>query len=322
MAGARVVGPSGPSPRGRRPTLVLAGLAAVASLGTSACATTAGPPPPDAAASPTPSIAATFTTAAPSAPSGSSPRDGAATPDAPSIAPDGSTASGSPSGPSPATSEGGGRLACSGVGPSFTVEALAGPRIRPDELPGTEAGRALAAEFDEDGVDGELAAFAPDAFVVLSQDDDMMTYGGTQQDEVVSWFELERRDGEWKLIGWGGCRPTRVRTDLQAASWQVVGTDRGGRVLELEVEGGECVDDREETRTRIVDVVVEEAADEVSVVVWVEQPPPPDGAPCAGVGVTVPASITLDDPLGSRPLVDGGTVPSTLVCHDGAEVGC
>lgn len=294
---------------------MVAGLVVLGFLGTSACATTGQAPN---AASSVPPNAATPTTTSPtssSAPSG-------AGPDAsPSTSVDESTApvsEGAP-GPSPTTVSEDSTLACAGVGPSFPVDALAGPRIDRDDLAATAAGTALAAHFAEDDADGELAAFAPDAFVVLSSNDDAAVFGGTDKGEVVSSFELERRDGEWKLIGWGGCRPNRVRADLQAATWQVVGTDQGGRVLQLEVEGGECVDDREETRTRIVDVDVEETPGEVVVVVWAEQPPPPDGDLCAGLGVVVPWTVTLAEPLGARTLVDGGTVPPTTGCRQ--EVG-
>lgn len=206
------------------------------------------------------------------------------------------------------------RLACNGTGPSFPAEALDRSPLDKADLQRLPFGAAMVEDFASGEAAVEASQFqAAEAFVVLDEDQSHALVGGVESGHVVSSFELERMEGEWRLRGWGGCRPTAVDGDRRAAAWSVVRVGANGRSLELEVEGGECVGAESETRTQIVQIDVRETQDQVAVTVWVVEPPPPGGA-CAGVGLALPLSVQLEDDLGARSLVDAGEVPPHPKC--------
>lgn len=69
---------------------------------------------------------------------------------------------------------------------------------------------------------------------------------------------------------------------------------------------GFCIDiDGEELGLESLErVEVEERGDEVVIATWVGEPATPRPTECAGVGVDLPAEVRLEEPLGSRRLVD------------------
>jgi len=129
---------------------------------------------------------------------------------------------------------------------------------------------------------------------------------GYQDDLPVTFFKL---DGD-RVSGWGGCQPNLVSGNLIAYRWQPAQPIQpDSLIVPIQVEGGGCVTDNEtEVITEVQSIDVVESADRVEITVWVHERLV---AGCAGVGVMIDATAELAEPLGSRTLVDAGTIPPT-----------
>ena len=202
-----------------------------------------------------------------------------------------------------------GDVACS---VRFSSSFLNGPELSRDEFAETEVGAEMEAFF----VDGPGAPEGgqyqrAEGFSIVS-DSVVLGYVGLLPD---SFFAIE--GGE--LTGWGSCNLNRVSDDLVAGRWEPAGpVDIRARIISLRVEGGACVtDDGQEILTEVVDVDVEETESEVTVTVWTRDEPF-DGL-CAGVGVMLDTHVELSAPVGDRSLLDGGTVPPSVVDFEASD---
>lgn len=215
------------------------------------------------------------------------------------------------------------RLACNGAGQTFPEAAIDGPVLDADDLANIPAGAAMVDAFTTGDAAVEDDAFdGAEGFVVLVDEADLVLFGGLESGEVASDYRVELVDDAWSLREWGGCTPTLVSApDSRAARWNVAGIGDDGRRIEIAIEGGECVNEPGATRTRIASIDVVESDGRVEVVVWVQEPRPTADL-CEGVGIELPGTVELDEPLGSRALVDGGSTPATTLCNGSGVPSC
>lgn len=202
------------------------------------------------------------------------------------------------------TSGNGEEVACSVVGTiRFPTSYLQGAEYDRAEFAATETGGVLESFFI--GGEGE-----PENQQYLGSDGFSVVSGslviGYQDDLPITYFKLDRE----RVSGWGGCQPTLVSGNLVAYRWQPAQPiEPDSSIVPIQVEGGGCVTGNEtEVITEVQSVDVVESADRVEIIVWVRERPV---AACAGVGVMIDAKADLTEPLGSRALVDAGTIPPT-----------
>lgn len=204
-------------------------------------------------------------------------------------------------------------LSCNGGEPVFPRAAIEEGRLSLDELEQRDPGAAMVEFFTSgEGADQlhDLNDF--DSFALLSESEREVFVGEFRDGRLDSYVSLEARSGEWEVRTFGDCvaRLTGQQGRAHATRWELADVSEGGRQLQLQAEGGMC-DDQPETKTRLVDVQVEETPDAVLISVWVHHPD--SSQPCDGVGISVPATARLEEPLGQRELLDGGVEPPTHV---------
>ncbi len=204
--------------------------------------------------------------------------------------------------PAPITVPDGFQLACSpDTAVRFPATFVPGPRFTAAEFTvTTEQGRALA-EFFRNGDDISLYREA-EGFSVVS-DTLVLAY----RDRVPSAFFLLEGD---RILEWGPCRPSLVDEVKFSVRWRPVdplGPDVS--TFRIEVDTSRCITpDGENVPAEVTSVEVTEGRDAVTVVVWSEEPPRGSCVPLRGAATTI---VRLDEPLGDRVLLDGGTVPPT-----------
>lgn len=200
-----------------------------------------------------------------------------------------------------------GEVACSVAGATrFSSSFLNGPEMSREEFGATPVGAAMEEFF----VDGPGAPEGgqyerAEGFSIVS-DALVLGYNGLIPD---SFFAIEGGG----VTGWGGCSPNLVSDDLIAARWGPAGPiDTGERTISLRVEGGACVtDEGQDNLTEVVSVDLEETASQVTVTAWIRNKA--FAGFCAGVGIMLDSDVELSSPLGDRLLLDGGTIPPTVV---------
>lgn len=147
--------------------------------------------------------------------------------------------------------------------------------------------------------------------IALRTDDELVLFGQAADGHFAD-VRFDRRDGAWSPSGWGGCRilidapglgPARVAVD-PARPIDPADTELGLLINELACASGEAPTGRE-----VVPVVVETAT---TVTVTALVAPVAGGAECPS-NPWHPITITLDEPLGDRQLLDGQTSPAEPV---------
>lgn len=138
-------------------------------------------------------------------------------------------------------------------------------------------------------------------------DSDLVLFGQQPTgDTVVAQFD--DRDGAWTPTGWGGCRiqveapglgPALVSSNPDALP-SADDTELNLFITEQNCASGMPPNDRE------VVVLVTETAEAVTIIALVA--PVEGGAECPG-NPLFPISVTLDEPLGERVLIDGHQFP-------------
>jgi len=198
------------------------------------------------------------------------------------------------------------REAACGRDVRFPQSFLEGPDQSRERFAATALGRVLDDFFmagpgvDENDAYRDAEGFSPVSGSVAL---------GYRNGSPASFFIVS--DG--RVVGWGGCSPFLVEGDLESTRWHLRGSvDPAATTLALEVVGGACVGAAgSEIITEIVRVDVTETDTTVEIVVWTRETP--FVGTCAGIGMLLPVAATLASPLGDRGLIDGGTVPPTLI---------
>jgi len=198
----------------------------------------------------------------------------------------------------------------------FPLSVLTGPPPNAEDAD-TPAAAALR-EFLSDPGEGFEASV--DGWRLLFEDEDQATF--VQVDPTIDLLQpvsdrtspgvdvrLERQDGEWRVVGYGGFWPTRVRPAGAAASWHVVeGVELNDDTVEVAVEVTEqgCTGGRS-SQDRLLAPRVEQFADVVVVTYAVE--PLPDGVYGCPSNPPSVTTLRLPEPLAGRTLVDGTSLP-------------
>ena len=189
-------------------------------------------------------------------------------------------------------------------GPAFSPDLIEGPTV---DLSSTEAGAALA---DFRGKNDRIARILPaDGWHLISLDETRASFVATTTgDPAYVSVDLELREGSWKVVGWGGCRPAVLIDGAGPATWQLVsGEDISATttsfladVTEVWCAGAASSEDR------IRSPVILYEPDRVVVIFTVE---PLDGAQLCPANPPTTVSVDLAEPLGDRQLLDGGMLP-------------
>ncbi|MEX1281070.1 MAG: hypothetical protein AB1Z55_10150 [Acidimicrobiia bacterium] len=130
---------------------------------------------------------------------------------------------------------------------------------------------------------------------------DRLVLGARAGDEAFFAEFQPDMDGNWMPAGWGGCAVEAVTPGYGAADWEAAAID--GSTLTLSVTERACANG-EVPEGRRVEAVVAETGAEVAITVFIE--PVAGEATCPG-NPSFPLEVTLDEPLGDRVLVDGGS---------------
>lgn len=164
-------------------------------------------------------------------------------------------------------------------------------------------------------------AFFPDEYSVRSHDWRLLAEAGGQaafgagrlpdELEVIS---VERRGGAWK--GWGyssRCEPASLRRGREAITWELdldqPQLSRKTQSILVNLGPGECNGGKPQAN-RLQKPEFREQNGALLMSLWL-RPLPPGGYTCQGV-IEPPVRIRLPEPLGDRPLMDGGSYPPRL----------
>ena len=233
-----------------------------------------------------------------------------------SVAPSSSVPAASSGSPSATSSSGSGVFTLPGdllftCGPpedAFPLAALIGPDpVPPDAHP---AGPALALHLG-----APMADFLPKAgWRVLLARPGFVLFGAAGQPGAESDFfsvQAVSDGGPWEVQGWGGCRPFRVHeSGAGPATWTLAGPQPDPATTEFVAEVTEvsCASGRPpDGRVVPPEILYSEAA--VVVTFFVRHLP--GIQECPG-NPSIPYPVQLTEPLGERPLLDGGVYPPRL----------
>lgn len=125
------------------------------------------------------------------------------------------------------------------------------------------------------------------------------------------YFTVQSRGESWDFAGSGDCqlRPL-LKTGVSWAEVTAEGAlDRGASVLTVGVHERDCTGSRDPSPFLRDPVLVQ--TDESVIVYWTSTPPE-GGNSCPG-NPTVSRELSLDAPLGDRPLLDGSRWPPTPI---------
>lgn len=122
-------------------------------------------------------------------------------------------------------------------------------------------------------------------------------------------MSLELEGGAWNWAGAGECKPYAFAPDLGTATWALADPEPAATdttftalVTELACTGGQSSEGR--VQSPIIDY-----GDEEIIVTFFVDPLPPGTYTCPG-NPSTSVTVDLDQPLGNRALMDGGTYPS------------
>lgn len=198
-----------------------------------------------------------------------------------------------------------GEVGCgNGAQPRFPISLLDGPQLTPEEFVLTPLGAEMEAFFVDGPGAVEDFVFAPSEGFSIVSDSLVLGYHDRLPNVEVA-FE------SGKVTGWGTCPLVLADGDLIASRWNPApNLDSETTRIPIQVEGGACVTDTgQDLLTELVQVDVEETDDSVEIVIWTRDAP--FEGMCAGVGVFLDAEVELAAALGTRRLIDGGTIPKT-----------
>jgi len=163
-------------------------------------------------------------------------------------------------------------------------------------------------------------AFFPDEFIrkhdwrLLAEENGEAVFGAGRLPDEVEVISIERRKGVWK--GWGyseRCEPASIRREREAITWDLASDqprlNGKTRSVLVQLTGGECNGGKPQAK-RLQKPEFREQNGALLMSLWL-RPLPPGGYTCQGVSEP-PVRIRLPEPLGSRPLMDGGTYPPRL----------
>lgn len=223
-------------------------------------------------------------------------------------------------------------LTCGGgtADDAFPASALDGG-LEPTDRAGLEAALdVLAAEAGIDAppaLQGTPASEAPWFVLRETADAVLLAVGdwgpdGPQGPQAMS-VGMERADGGWRAAGWGGCFLMPALAE-EHTFWTALGAPDASAddvVLSLQVMERACTGGREPDGFLHEPVVVE-TADAVTIAwtsgYFVGEPPADTesmGWTCPG-NPSVERTVTLQEPLGDRAVLDGSTWPATDVRNE------
>jgi hypothetical protein len=188
----------------------------------------------------------------------------------------------------------------------FSADILLAPARNDEDAP-TPAAEALRNQLAQPGPDID---FLPDHGWTLAGADgrlaEFVLRGGDLGMKSVS---VENQGGQWRVTGWGDCRPTiDLANGLGAADWAWGGpglpdprtTTFTALVTERACAGGKSAEGR------IVGPQIVRGDDIVLIMFAVRQLP---GAQTCQSNPSTPVAVDLGEPLGDRVLRDGGQLP-------------
>jgi len=163
--------------------------------------------------------------------------------------------------------------------------------------------------------------FFPDEFAVrkhdwrlLGEEDGEAVFGAGRLPDEVEVISVARRKGAWK--GWGyssRCEPASLRQEREAITWDLAPDQpqlsAQTRSILVQLGPGECNGGKPQAK-RLQKPEFREQNGALLMSLWL-RPLPPGGYTCQGV-IEPPVRIQLPEPLGGRPLMDGGTYPPRL----------
>ena len=202
-------------------------------------------------------------------------------------------------------------VSCSGPDAAFPVGLLNGAPA--DLTAGDEADRALLAELQDEQTFGAGEAPLPvtDWFRVVSRDDFAAWVRSPDKQTVDASVEFGRDGGDWQhLRSWpAGCSLRLFEPGVECAP--VLSATVQGAFVELQASSDSCLGGDGPTLER---VQITETDTSVTVVVRL-RPEPASGESelCGGVGISVPASVQLQQPLGDRVLLDASEIPAVQI---------
>ena len=203
------------------------------------------------------------------------------------------------------------QVSCGGP-PGWSPSVMAAG-IQPP-VPEAEISAALDAVATQPGLSVETRRVLPDGgrtpWRVLAGDEDLLHLGlGTWTvdgpAEDAHSMVLERVDGVWTWRGHGDCGLRPLLADDDTSWAELTASDGTGTVVTVSVSERECTSGRNPEAFLREPVMVQE---EHSVTVYWTTTPPDGFESCPG-NPSVERTITLDEPLGDRRLLDGSTWP-------------
>jgi hypothetical protein len=141
----------------------------------------------------------------------------------------------------------------------------------------------------------------------LARDGDRALYGLGKPGSVTFAVRIHRQGAQWKLAGYGDCRPQLVVPGFKVVRWQLASDvlAPGSHVVPIAFTTGAC--------TRFHRAEVETTADAVTITVYLRPIQLPPGTGCGDMGHTARQEVALPEPLGRRALLDGSTVPAEVI---------
>ena len=199
-----------------------------------------------------------------------------------------------------------------------TCDAVVFASVPPvlDEFPPLDGDARSAIDALVDGPTGvEAGGFDEDYrwSIASRTDEDLVLFGqGSTAEAGLADARFTREDGEWTPRGWGGCRveiqadgfgPARLATESKQS------LSKNSTELSLVINEKDCTSGQAPTDRDVVPVVTE-TDETVSIVVLVERVT--GDAECPD-NPWYPITVTLDEPLGPRELLDAHEFPSQPV---------
>jgi hypothetical protein len=176
---------------------------------------------------------------------------------------------------------------------------------------GAEAGRDPAARALAAFLASEAArdpwALPKTGWKELARDGDRALYGLGKPGSVTFAVRIRRQGAQWKLAGYGDCRPQLVVPGFKVVGWQLTSDAlaSGSHVVPIAFTTGAW--------TRFHHAEVETTADAVTITVYLRPIQLPPGTGSADMGYTARHEVELPEPLGRRALLDGSTVPAEVI---------
>ena len=141
----------------------------------------------------------------------------------------------------------------------------------------------------------------------LTRDGNQALYGHGKPGTVTFAVRMRRQGTQWRVAGYGGCRPQLVVPGFRVVAWQLTSKALApnARVVPIAFTTDAC--------TRFDHTEVATTAEAVTITVYLRPIQLAPGTGCAEMGYTARHEVALTEPLGSRALVDGSTVPAEVI---------